>query len=160
MNVLTTTQPSGEQQSLGGASQYATVQAAGATVPTTKSSVAVATPGGTSTTTAACPAMLVQASGTYLVTGQAIVSSTLTGNIQIELLLNGVPQAIGQGGATALSINTAAGAPNMSIDWTALFATGLALGASATWSCRISALGGGNLTAGGTVTCIAQELGN
>jgi len=148
MNVLTTTQPAGEQIEVGGPQKYVAVQGAAGSLASVLQGVATSSGATTQTsTTAAVAAGL--AGKQYLVTIEAVVQTPGATTVTLELLFGGVAQA-----AFTTTINTQAGL-SANLDWTGII--GIADGTSVT--ARITS-GAGNLAAVSRVGFVAIELSN
>jgi len=158
MNVLTTSQPVGEQVSLGGAAQYATVGTGGANVAATQQTTSALNPGsGLGTVTMAGAPLTPSASGSYLVTAESLMGMSVAGVLQLEILLDGVAQPIGSAGATFVAIDDQLGAGKLLfLAWAAILSA--ALGAAHTWAIRYTC-NSGTLIAAGCLKLVLVELG-
>ena len=157
MQVLTTTQPAGEQVTLGGAAQYALVAVGGASLSGAQQQQSTVNQGsGSAVITFSGAPLTPTASGTYLVTLECIQAISLTATISFELLVDNVSQPNGPGGATFIQVAAAAGLMT-SFDWTILLA--VALNVAHTWAVRLTCNGGATLNNGGSTRLVLIELG-
>jgi hypothetical protein len=154
MNVLTTSQPVNEQLSLDGGSKYATVAAAGASLSGSQRTTSGLNPGlGAATFTLTGTPITPAAGATYLVTAEALMNIGLAATLTLEILVDGVPQAIGPGGTTSVVRNMSPSFQTL-LTWSDLLA--VAPGVAHTWAMRLT-LSASAFASGGACKLLLTE---